>query len=274
MRNLLKIPLLLFLTLISGCGHPEENKVKMPLATITDAELEVVKDKKILFAHMSVGGNVIQGIEEIRNDDPRYALLKVVEYSEDSQVKSPGIYHYLVGDNSFPDKKIRSCSEKLIGRKTGGQFDAFVFKFCYVDVKKDTDVNALFSSYSEFVNRVKKQYPDLKLVHVTVPLTVNYRNLKGWLKFRLFRNHPNENRSEFNEKLKEAFGKSDLIYDLASLEASDSSGKELYYMSRGKRVYYLSEELTDDGGHLNAFGRKKAAVELLRTLARLEEKDE
>jgi len=269
--NLLKIQLLLSLTLIFGCGHPEENKVMMTMDNVTDAELEVVKSKKILFAHMSVGANIIQGIEELRNSDSRYAKLNVVKYSDGSPVESPGIYHFLIGDNSFPEKKVQSCRETVVGKKAGRLFDAFIFKYCYVDINEDTDVEALFLDYSKFLNGIKKQYSDLKFIHVTVPLTVKYRGLKGWLKFRFFRNHPNEKRSLFNEKLNEVYGKNDLIFDLAGLEASGKSGDELFYLSGGKKVKFLSGELTDDGGHLNAAGREKAAIELIRTLAKLGE---
>ena len=239
--------------------------------TVTDKELKIITSKKILFAHMSVGGNIIQGIEEMGNDDSRYARLNVVKYTENSKVDLPGIYHFYIGDNSFPDRKISNCRKMLLERKKGALFDSLLFKYCYVDFNKDTDINVLFSEYMDFVNRVKIQYPHLQIIHVTVPLTVNYRNWKGWLKFRIFGNHPNEKRSLFNEKLRKTFVKSDLIYDLARVEASDSSGEELFYMSRGRKVNYLSEELTGDGGHLNASGRKKAAIEMLRTLGKLEE---
>lgn len=269
-RSILKNVIFLFVCLAMGCGQSQESPVEPDTTRVTDAEIEKVAGKKVLFAHMSVGNNILQGIDELKARDSRFNKINVIEYSEGIAVETPGIYHFLIGDNSFPEKKIQSCFDILSQRELGTLFDALILKFCYVDIMGDAEPEALFSGYSRFVDSVKRGFPDLEIVHVTVPLTVRYQGIKGWLKFHLSREPGNEKRSIFNRKMIETFGKDDLVYDLARLEALDSRGKELFYMSRGQKVNYLAGEYTDDGGHLNAAGRKKAAMELVKILGRLD----
>ena len=238
---------------------------------ISSAALEKMANSRILFAHMSVGRNVLQGIRELQQADPRFEKIRITPYETGVDTSAPGLYHFLVGNNSFPEKKISVCRKMLIDGETGPGFNAFIFKYCYVDFKKETDVEAVFMDYLKLVEEIKSRYPDVKVVHVTVPLTVRYKGLKGWLKFHLFGDHPNEKRSMFNRRLKETFGDNDLIFDLAGIESTDRAGKELKYMSKGQKVNYMAGEWTDDGGHLNMPARKRAALKFMETLARLTE---
>ena len=117
------------------------------------------------------------------------------------------------------------------------------------------------------ISTFKEKYPALDIIHVTVPLTVRYSGLKGWLKFTLGRKPPNDKRSQFNEMLIQEFGNSGRIFDLAGLESTDSKGRKLSYTSGGRAVPYMASEYTSDGGHLNEMGRILAGLEFLKVLS-------
>ena len=215
---------------------------------------------------MSVGNNILDGIRKLQEQDPRLKQLRIVPYKPGMKTGEPGIYHFLLGNNSFPDKKVKACQEVFLSGKQEEQFDVAVFKYCYVDFKKDTNVDDVFNDYMMMISRLKGDYPDLDIIHVTVPLTVRYTGLKGWLKFVLGKGPPNEKRSLFNEMLIEEYGQLDPIFDLAKVESTDNTGKRMSYDSDGKTVYYMVRDYTSDGGHLNDTGQTLAALELIKTL--------
>jgi len=250
----------------ASCREQGAVTVKPDLDQISNESLQNISSKKILFFHMSVGNNILDGIKEIQELDPRFKRVEIKKWEPGMEVPKPGLYHFMLGSNHYPDRKIEACENVLLPDSLGKQFDMIVFKFCYVDFGKNSDVQEIFSNYSRMISGFRNNFPDLEIVHVTVPLTVRYLGLKGWLRFVLGRTPPNDKRSDFNELLVRAFKESDRIFDLAGLESTDSRGKKLSYNSNGKEVPYLAGEFTDDGGHLNRAGRLRAGFEFLKTV--------
>jgi hypothetical protein len=273
-----KIVLLLIGALVilpaASCRRQEAITVKPDLSRISGKALEDISSKKILFFHMSVGNNILDGIREIQEQDPRFKSVEIRAYEPGSEVRQPGLYHFMLGYNHYPDKKVEACESTLFADDVGRQFDVIVFKYCYVDFRKDSDVGKIFSNYSRMISGFREKFPDLEIVHVTVPLTVRYLGLRGWLRFQLGKTPPNDQRSEFNELLEGTFGNTDRIFDLAGLESTDSRGKKLSYDSNGRSVPYLAGEYTDDGGHLNRAGRLLAAIEFLKAIGPTDLEDE
>ncbi len=244
--------------------------MELNTGNIGDAALDKVANRKILFAHMSVGKNILDGVRQLQKQDPRFKRLRIVDFKPGMKTEEPGIYHFLLGNNGFPDKKIKAYQEVLLSGKAGEQFDVAVFKYCYVDFKKNTKVDDIFTDYRMMVSRLKGEYPDLDIVHVTVPLTARYSGLKGWLKFVLGKGPPNEKRSLFSEMLIKEYGQLDPIFDLAKVESTDNTGKRMSYTSDGKTVYFMLRSYTNDGGHLNETGQILAGLGLIKTLSEID----
>jgi hypothetical protein len=147
-----------------------------------------------------------------------------------------------------------------------------MLKYCYVDIDSSTDVRRMFQRYEDQTAELRRQYPSLKFVHVTVPLTTVEPAAKAWLKTLLGRTTArdiNQKRNQYNSLLKQAYWGVDPIFDLAEVESTHADGSRSYFTSAGQKIYVLAPEWTSDGGHLNEPARRMAAQALLALLARL-----
>ena len=57
------------------------------------------------------------------------------------------------------------------------------------------------------------------------------------------------------------------LFDLAKIESTLTDGMRLSYKKDGKSIFALIPDYTHDGGHLNEYGRKIVAEQLLIYLA-------
>jgi hypothetical protein len=270
MRTRLAITLLsFFLFLLWGCdlrlGKPET-----PVRTlddISDKAIESFSRKTIFFGHASVGQNIVQGMKDIAERDPRFKKIRIVEVDETTDMKEPGFYHAVNGKNGYPKTKCIAFINLLLKNRVGDQLDVGMFKFCYVDIERDSNVQEIFDYYVTTIRDLKKVFPKLKIVHVTVPLYVHPSGVKGFVRNLLRADMANIKRNRFNELLKSKFSGTDPIYDLARAEYETGPGETARFTHDGKVYHSLAEAYTDDGGHLNETGRFLAAKALIRTLS-------
>ena len=224
-------------------------------------------DKKILFGHQSVGMNIIDGVKSFAGGDVQ--IFNVDELGSNSQ--SQGIYHVKIGQNEDPTKKIYHF-EQLIN-KYGHNVDVAFFKFCYVDITKSTDIIALFKNYTEILDKLIVEYPEIMFVHWTVPLRVVQSGPKAWVKTIL--NKPlggaedNVQRNNFNKMLVSKYMNSGFIFDLAAIESTYPDGTVNTFEYNDEDYQALVPEYTDDGKHLNEKGRLVVAEQLLKFLTEL-----
>jgi hypothetical protein len=150
--------------------------------------------------------------------------------------------------------------------------DAVFFKFCFVDIDHVTNIASLFQSYVQLIEGLEREYPDLQIVPLTVPLLSKPVGTKTRLKKLLGRlpwyEEDNVRRNQFNDMLRARFKSS--LFDLAAVEARIDDNKRATFQDEGKTYELLYRPYTDDGGHLNSIGRQVVAIELLRMLADLE----
>jgi hypothetical protein len=222
-----------------------------------------------------VGYNILNGVEALLKENPSVRL-NIVETTDPSRFDAPVFAHATVGRNGDPGSK-GEAFEQYMDSGIGSRADIAFFKFCYVDISRDTDVAKMFESYKATVQRVKMKYPGLALVHVTVPLTSSDYTLKVRLKSLvkriLGRKDENIGRSDLNERIRKEYGGSDPIFDLAALESTSPAGNPVNFTYRGKKYPSMYPGYTTDGGHLNGDGKRVAAVGLLETLLRVTEKE-
>lgn len=235
-----------------------------------------ISAKRIFFGHQSVGYNILDGLEMILKEHPEIHV-KIVETADPTRFDAPIFAHAQIGRNEDPSSKCEAF-ERFLDDGIGKWADIAFFKFCFVDVNRDTDVEKMFEQYRETIRSVKKKYPALTIVHFTVPLVTSdysliYR-LKGIIKGLLGRKSMdvNVNRYRMNELIRKEYTGKDPIFDLSSIESFTPKGEPVTFVYDGKRYPSLYPGYSTDGGHLNETGKRIVGMRLLMFLANIAEK--
>lgn len=236
------------------------------LDKVPQETLEKLSGKKIFFGHKSVGNNIIDGINIVLSEFDRLSI-KVIE-TDDISSYSTGVFaHSKLGENSFPKTKFDSFFNVLQNESNKDLDIAFV-KLCFVDIKQDTDINELFEYYKKTIFEIKSKFPNIKIVHCTVPLNALRLTWKTKIKDLLGKDNIWEydsfiNRQIYNEMIVEEYSGTDPIFDIARIESTYPDGRTSSFTRKGKVYYTLIPDYTSDGGHLNDYGKKIVAEKLL-----------
>jgi hypothetical protein len=265
------IIIVLLLLTFSGCGRKAvESTRAVDEVTLSDQQACSLNTKTIFFGHQSVGDNIMQGVRDLMARDQRLKL-NIVDSDSPETVSGPAFIESHIGENQKPqskDKAFRTIMEKGIGLKGG----IAMYKYCYVDIDSSTVVRQMFENYREGIAGLKQLYPMLKIVHITVPLTTVESKTKAWAKAILGKptsRDANIKRNHFNNLLRQTYGNTDPIYDLAEAESTRPDGTRSFFMQGSERIFVLAPELTTDGGHLNEAGSRAAAQRLLLLLSKI-----
>ena len=250
---------------------------KVTLPSIDDVPAESwakLAGRKIFFGHQSVGYNIMDGIADVMNERD-YIKLNVVEGCEPTIFDLPVLAHSQVGRNTDPVSKIRSFMN-IMDAGAGGKVDMAFFKFCYVDIMRDSDPQEIMDDYRAALEELKNRYPETKFLHITVPIRSVPKGLKRNLKqaVKLLIGMPgvlddNMMRQRYNKLLRDAYSKTEPFFDLALIESFNPDGFRCYAAKGTEKVNVMASEYTDDGGHLNIQGRRKVAEQLLIILAEM-----
>jgi hypothetical protein len=217
-----------------------------------------------------VGANIIDGIRELEDQDPRLRL-KVVGSKNPESVQFPALVEAPIGENRNPQSKNKDFAA-ILQQGMGEQGGIAMYKYCYVDIGLDTDVHSLFEAYRKQSDLMKQQYPALAIVHVTVPLTTYEMDLRSWAKAALGRPTVRDvaaKRNEFNQLLRATYLGKEPIFDLAEVESTAPDGSRSYFMRGSEKIYTLTPSYAADDGHLNQLGRRAAALRMLQVLSEL-----
>ena len=278
-------PLWLMVCLMALIAACDRNQASSPLHQaesvikgVPDSAWQKLSEKKIYFGHKSVGQNIVDGIQDVLKQYPQIKL-NIRESNRAEDFGSPVFAHSAVGSNSNPSSKMKAFAD-ILDKGVGEKADIAFFKFCWIDILPAMDVKMVFEDYEGFMARQKEKYPQTTFIHVTVPLTSNQSGLKAWFKKgkdlikRLIGRvnvYDNDKRHELNEMIRQRFEGKEPFFDLAAIEAHEPGKKEGMAKERGKKDGELIPLYTDDGGHLNALGRRIVAEHLLVLLAELAE---
>jgi hypothetical protein len=232
------------------------------------ADLAVFRNARILFYHHSVGENILAGIERL-DDETGGGRLRTTSFEDGAAFEGPVLAHGEGGENKVPKSKIDFFAS-TIRNVPRLKPDLAFMKFCYVDFEPRTDVDDLFSYYQRTLESLKREHPEIRFAHVTVPLTERPTDIKSSLRRLLGRevwaDAANMKRAEFNRRLKEKFA-TDPIFDLALVEATGSDGATSVFEADGRAYLSLQPRYTDDGGHLNAAGQRAAGAAAIQFVA-------
>lgn len=258
---------------VLACGteviRPGADLPALDLRSVSTQEWIRLGERRVYFGHQSVGAGLIAGVADVLAAHPEIAL-RVVEVTAAGDMAEPALYHGPIGENGRPDTKT-SAFVRLVSRSLDGPGVAML-KYCYVDVKADTDPDAMFEAYRTAADSLRAANPELTIVHFTLPLWVDnglWFHVRTVVRGRTSHRELNLFRERYNARLRATYGGREPVFDLALLESTGPDGGRTVVRFRGERVPVLAPRWTDDGGHLNVAGRRRMAEALLATLAKL-----
>ena len=269
-----KVILLVLISILflsySGGAMTEKQITFSALDQLKDADWDNLAKKKIYFAHMSVGINILEGVKDLQKEYPKLKI-KIIESREPENLQPGTLVHSTVGKNFSPYDKMADYTTYL-NAGLAKKIDVAALKFCYLDVLGATDIKAVFTEYTKVIDKLKEDFPDLTLVHFTVPLTKRETGPKSWIKRTMGRGigvEENIRRQEYNALLVNKYNGVDPILDIATIESTFPDGKRSASKAGEKLYFSLVPEYTYDNGHLNEIGRKKVAEQFLLLLAKI-----
>lgn len=268
MTCFMRAALLIMSMIGAGCSPNEapENRLSV---TITAESIAQAAGKRVIFAHQSVGNDILQGVAKL--GDSFGTPVTIVE-TRQPPAAGAGIFHFKVGVNGAPKGKIEDFVRSLSAQRLGG-IDIALLKLCYIDFDDNTDARGLAEEYLRTLQTLREAHPATRFAAITAPLTTIQSGPKALLKQLLGKTPAgyaaNARRQEFNEILRRQIPTVEL-FDLAKIE-SEGSGKPVTFEFEGKRVPALDPQFTQDGGHLNDAGRLRVAASFLEFLAQASE---
>ncbi len=258
-KTFIRIAVLFFLLVSNVCSGI--NMYKMPNS---EEIIETIKSDKILFAHQSVGQNIIDGISILSKQNNWGLNIK-----KNEEINNGGIYHVMIGENEKPYLKISEF--KRVVEKNSNNLDIAIFKFCYVDVDEETNVEKLFNAYVDLVNEIEKKYPQIKLIKTTIPIRVINNSFtakaKRFLGLNVWGDKAAYNRENYNNLVRKKYGKDDL-FDIALIESSFKNKSNKVSTPYGY-LFSMDEAISSDGSHLNQVGKLYIANELLNLISEI-----
>jgi lysophospholipase L1-like esterase len=234
--------------------------------SIPSASWARLADARIYFGHQSVGGNILEGLREL-SAARTSGKLKIIRSREGSS-RTAGLVEFTIGENGRPESKTKDFAASLQEIDDNATAIA-IFKYCYLDITPETNVELLFASHRKALQEMRARHPNLTFVHVTAPLTrleSGPRFLTKRLLGRPTTRDANVKRNRFNAMLREEYA-GEPMFDLAKIESTSPNGSRSFFNEGSSVVYTLAPELTDDGGHLNATGRRAAAREFTAVIS-------
>jgi hypothetical protein len=261
---------------VFGCQRRGENMVATPISlvsldSIPQTRLDTLSQKKIFFGHQSVGVNILDGLNDIMKQSPRIHL-SIRRSRSPQDLNQPVFAESPVGVNENPGSKIddfRAVMESGVGARV----DIAFFKLCFVDINAATDVDALFTHYKTVMDGLYAEFPKVRFIHCTVPLTKMDSGIKLAVKKLLGKDGgggANLKRAAYNQKVTDTYQPEGIVFDIARYESTFPNGTRMVRRIDGKDCYGLVAGYTDDGGHLNRTGRVIVAKGLLELLVAMQ----
>jgi len=258
---------LFFGALMCACGKQDEEVTVEKQQQATNAiAWERLAQQRIVFAHQSVGDNILDGVSTLEARD------KVsLPVSKSRSIAGVGITHFDVGHNGDPLGKIEDFSATM---SSIGKADVAILKLCFWDFNPENggsvDAKKVADAYTLALDDLSARYPETVFVAATVPLMTVQQGFRASLK-QLLGKQPggyadNARRADFNAIMRKHFQGSGRLLDIARLESA-GLGRVHAVSVDSRNVEVLDPGLTDDGGHLNQSGKELIATEMLRIVS-------
>ena len=226
------------------------------LDSFPQSTMNAVGQQKWLFTHASVGGNMIDGMNDLNLLNPtRYQLdTSAVGYTGSGSTQRANdppattitgtVYECQRGNPGWADKlHCFSNSVTVSGwNKENDKVDFAMDKFCYIDPTANTN------TYIETMNNLAAAYPQTKIVWMTIPLTTGTGG------------GDQDARNDFNKFIRIYCAENNInLLDIADIEAYDTNNIDYTYIYNGHTNQTMWSAYTSDDGHLNTLGRQRVA---------------
>jgi hypothetical protein len=226
-----------------------------------------IAQRTVYFGHQSVGSSVCAGVQGLAKD---FALqLRLVQTREPESVSGPAFVHFLAGQHRDYASK-NAAVLRLLESETRARNPVVLLKYCYGDITYPREYNLLFDAYRDTVDTIEFEHPDVTFVHTTIPLTTVESGFKARTKQYLGRTSRRDAaiaRHRYNELVRAEFGLSELIFDVARVQATGPDGLVAGFNVGGSMIETLASENTADGTDLNVRCGRVAAAALLDVLS-------
>ncbi|MCI0570910.1 MAG: SGNH/GDSL hydrolase family protein [Myxococcaceae bacterium] len=236
--------------------------------------LEKLSRRRIFIGHPAAGESVLDGVRQVLATRAG-VLLKAVEPKDSAAPLTPGTWvHAQVGEDGGPSSRLHHFV-RWMDEGMAAQVDVAFFELSHADFDARTETRALFETYRSTMDALRARHPGTTFVHVTVPLTRVERGVKGWFKHLVGRSSKGEaenmRREAFNALLRETYGGTEPLFDLARLQATLPDGGQETFVRDGLSWPALAHMWASGDTHLNAAGQAHIAEHLLSLLAALPE---
>lgn len=252
--------------------EPADSDAIPTLESIPPEYWTSLAQKRVFFGHQSVGSNIIQGVQELLEEHPSINL-RIIDTTDLEAIEGPGLFHGKIGRNTRPKSKFLAFRRVIENSQNLG-VDIGVIKICYIDVRTDSNPTEIFEIYSSTVSKLQVSCPDTVFIHSTVPIEAKNPNTKKILKeaIKSIIGRPgviddNTVRQRYNALVLETFQGTSLVFDIARHESIGPDGSMSFHKRGGEKVPLMDGRYSDDGGHLNAVGRRRIAEQFLIQLA-------
>jgi hypothetical protein len=226
---------------------------------VTPVELGAAAGQRVFIGHMSIGWNMLDGLERLYADadvpEAEVVQVSVGDPPPDLPEGQGAVVHAEIGVNGDPLGKLANF-DTAMRSGLADEVDVAMVKLCFTDVTAGTDVEQVFAAYQETLDGLQRDFPDVRFVHATVPLTAAPSGIKQHLKV-LLRGDDNAAREQFNDLVREAYADDDL-FDIAAVESTTADGTRLATLAPGWA--------DADREHLNAAGSALLAARFLDLL--------
>jgi len=208
------------------------------VSTYSQSLINDISRFRWFFAHASVGGNMIDGIDMLRQSNrAQYPLIPV---SEDEMppvsTQNGAIYEFMRG-NPGAQEKFDSLGAYVTNGWRYPKVNLVLNKLCYIDQEAD------LGYYLASMARLEAAFPETVFVYMTIPLTTDTdeNNLK---------------RNIYNDGVRDWTRTNNLVlFDIADMEAHDTNGVPSLFTYGGRVCQRLCDTYSSDGGHMNDAGK-------------------
>lgn len=220
--------------------------------------------RRVIFAHQSVGWQVIQGTERLADDLGQPDPL-VVDVEADPIPPTGGyLGHWYVWENGDGIGKVAEFDSMIRGGLHAAA-DVFVLKFCYADLRSGSGYTPaqLFAAYETVLDALIADYPGKTFIPATETIVME-ADEDG---------PANTLRMTYNELVRAKYASTGRLWDIARALSTDPAGNRVTSVVSGQTVEHLySGYASADQEHISgpdSIGRKTAATPLLLILAGL-----
>ncbi len=248
------IPLVLGMvsaTTVASLGRVVDHADVDGVTSLPQSTMDAIGRQKWLFTHASVGGNMINGMSDLRTADPnRYQLVPTSVGYNSSELRAsdppiptaPGrIYDCSRGNPGWATKFTIFDNSVRVSGWHDTAVEVVMDKLCYIDQAADAN------QYITMMAALEVSYPETVFVYTTMPLTTS-------------EDSSNVLRNVYNAAVRAyCLTHNRLLYDIADMEAYDPNGTQYTFVYGGQTYQKLYSGYTSDGGHLNTDGRQRIA---------------